>query len=70
MKRNFNGKLSCFAKNNNFIKKRPQQRYFPVKFAKFLKVPILKNICELLLLLLVKMQAKSWQLSLKKENFL
>ena len=31
----------------NFIKKRLQHRYFPVKFA---RAPILKNICELLLL--------------------
>ena len=30
----------------NFIKKRFQPRCFPVKFAKFLRTPILKNICE------------------------
>ena len=30
----------------NFIKKRHQRRCFPVKFAKFLRTPILKNICE------------------------
>ena len=34
----------------NFIKKRLQCRGFPVKIAKFLRTPILKNICELLLL--------------------
>ena len=34
----------------NFIKKRLQHRYFPVKFAKFLRTPILKSICERLLL--------------------
>ena len=34
----------------NFIKKRLQQRCFPVKFAKFLRTTILKNICEQLLL--------------------
>ena len=34
----------------NFIKKILQYRYFPVKFAKLFKTPILKNICELLLL--------------------
>ena len=39
-----------FIKAFNFIKKRLQHRCFPVKFAKFLKTPILKNICELLLL--------------------
>ena len=33
-----------------FIKKRLQLRCFPVKFAKFLRTPILKNICERLLL--------------------
>ena len=37
-------------KANNFIKKRLQNRCFPVKFAKFLRTPILKNICEWLLL--------------------
>ena len=30
----------------NFIKKRLQHRYFPVKFAIFLRTPILKNICK------------------------
>ena len=34
----------------NFIKKRLQHRSFPVKFAKFLRTPILKSICERLLL--------------------
>ena len=34
----------------NFIKKRLQHRYFPVKFAKLLRTPILKNICKRLLL--------------------
>ena len=31
------------------FKKRPQHRRFPVKFAKFLRAPILKKICERLL---------------------
>ena len=30
----------------NFLKKRLQHRSFPVKFAKFLKASILKNLCE------------------------
>ena len=30
----------------NFIKKRLQHRCFPVKFAKFSRTPILKNICK------------------------
>ena len=33
----------------NFIKKRPQHRCFPVNIAKFLILPILKNICKRLL---------------------
>ena len=35
----------------NFIKRRLQHRCFPVKFAKFIRAPILKNICKQLLLL-------------------
>ena len=38
----------------NFIKKRLQHRYFPVIIAKFLRIPILKNICERLLLFIQK----------------
>ena len=34
----------------NFIRKRLQHRCFPVNIAKFLRKPILKNICERLLL--------------------
>ena len=34
----------------NFIKKRLQHWYFPVKFAKFLPTSILKNTCQRLLL--------------------
>ena len=34
----------------NFIKKRLQHRFFSVKFAKLLRTPILKKICERLLL--------------------
>ena len=37
-------------KTCNFIKKLLQHRHFPVKFAKFLRTLILKNICERLLL--------------------
>ena len=33
----------------NFIKTRLQHRFFPVKFEKFLRIPILKNIYERLL---------------------
>ena len=35
----------------NFINKRLQHRVFSVNIAKFLRIPILKNICEPLLLI-------------------
>ena len=35
---------------SNFIKQRLQHRYCPVNIAKFLRTPILKNICKGLLL--------------------
>ena len=41
---------SLFSQDDNFIKKRLQHRCFPVKFAKFIGAPVLKDICELLLL--------------------
>ena len=41
---------NCLLKACNFIKKKLQHKCFPVKFAKFLIVSILKNICEGLLL--------------------
>ena len=37
----------------NFIKKRLQHRSFPLKFAKFLRTSISKNICERLFLILL-----------------
>ena len=37
-------------KTCNFIKKRLKHRYFPINIDKFLKLPILKNICERLFL--------------------
>ena len=40
--------------NSLYIKKRLQQRCFPAKFAKFLRTPILRNICERLLLFAAK----------------
>ena len=54
---NFTGKhlyWSLFLRDRqacNFIKERLRHMYFPVKFAKCLRAPILKNICERLLLL-------------------
>ena len=41
---------SLFLIKFNFIKKRLQHRCFPVNIAKILKTPILKSICERLLL--------------------
>ena len=38
------------AKACNFNKKKLQSKTFPVNIAKFLKTPILKNICKRLLL--------------------
>ena len=38
----------------NSIKKTLQHRCFPVIIAKFLRIPILKNICERLLLFIQK----------------
>ena len=35
----------------NFVKKRLQHRCFPVKFEKFLRTPILKNVWNMLFLL-------------------
>ena len=43
---------SVFIKACNFVTKILQHRCFRVKFAKFLRIPILKNICERLLLYL------------------
>ena len=37
----------------NFVKKSPQHWCFPVKFTNFFRAPILKNICERLLLQMV-----------------
>ena len=56
---NFTGKHLCwslfFTKLQVFrpatlLKKRLLHRCFPVKFEKFLRTPVLKNICERLLL--------------------
>ena len=59
----FNAAQAC-----NFIKKRLQHRYFPVKFAKFLRTPILKNICERLLLNLSRILRSSIKILQKHTN--
>ena len=41
--------ISQNSQEKETIKKRVQHRCFPVKFAKFLRTPTLKNICERLL---------------------
>ena len=47
---NFAGKYLCWSLLRNFIKKRLKRMCLPVKLAKYLRTPILKNICEWLLL--------------------
>ena len=47
----FNKVASLRLKACNFIEKRLQHRRFPVKSSKLLRTPILRNICERLLLL-------------------
>ena len=54
----------------NFIKKRFQHRCFPVIIEKFLRIPILKNICERLLLFIQKIcwniRIVSWKICFKR----
>ena len=59
---NFTGKHMCWSlfcnkvavlRSFNFIKKKFRPSWFQVKFAKLLRTPILKNICERLLLYLL-----------------
>ena len=50
---NFTGKYLCWSlvlKDTPTLLKRFQPRCFPLKLAKFLRIPILKNICERLIL--------------------
>ena len=49
---NFTGKHNQVAdlQSASFLQKRFQHKCFPVKFAKLLRTPILKNICKRLLL--------------------
>ena len=67
---NFTGKhmpwsLFLIKLQAHVIKKRLQRRCFAVKFAKFLRTPILKNFCERLLLFLKahsQVRDNFWQL--------
>ena len=72
----FTGKYLCWSlfaglQVCNFIKKRLQRWCFPVNTANFLRTPILKNICERLLLTLWKrIDTHSWRLNnSSKKNF-
>ena len=61
-------------KASNFIKMRPQHRWFPVQFPKYLTTPILKNICERLLLLMPMLiiwvyQYVHYDTNLNKQDF-
>ena len=50
----------------NFIKKRLQQRYFPLKFAKFLKAPFFTEHLQWLILdivILLNILPNMWQIS-------
>ena len=47
------------AQAYNVIKKRLQHRCFPVKFAKFLRTPMLKNICKRLVLIAYRKRYES-----------
>ena len=58
-----NGLEAC-----NFIKKRLQLRCFPLNFAKFLRTPILKNICEWVLLRFLKPTSCHQSLSIPPGN--
>ena len=58
-------KVFCLGlKTCNFIKKRLHHRFFPVKFTKVLRAPILKNICERLLLFLQEFEQNNPKCSL------
>ena len=54
----------------NFIKKRPNRRCSPVKFAKFLRTVVLKNICGWLLLShwILEIIIISWKMEVKKRS--
>ena len=54
----------------NFIKKRLQLRCFPMNIAKFLRTPVLKNICERLFERLLHQQIHNKQQEVKKEVFI
>ena len=56
------GQKACNKKET--IKKRNQHRCFLVNIAKFLRTPILKNICYLLLLILQVMYARDFRASI------
>ena len=58
----FNKAAGLKACNN--IKKKLKHSYTPVKFAKFLRTSILRNICERLLLAILNL----WIISMSKQS--
>ena len=54
--------------STSFIKRRLQDRCFPVNTAKSLKTPILKNICKSLLLKSERIKNETWQSRCSQEN--
>ena len=53
----------------NFIKKRLQQRCFPVNITKFLRTPILKNVCEQLVLFIILTTVLFLPVNVRKKIF-
>ena len=67
----FTGKHLCWSlylQVCNFIKKRLQHRCFTVNMPKFLKTPILKNICERVLLRIKDSFGKAFSQTSLKPN--
>ena len=66
---NSTGKYLCWSpvhevgnlQSASFFKKRLQQKCFPVKFAKLLRITILRNICKWLLLEVFYKKVRSWK---------
>ena len=70
---NFTGKHLCWSYLFKMLillltKKRNQHKYFSVKFAKFLRTSISKNICERLLLKLVNPSGLTTKISLTENK--
>ena len=66
----FTGKHLCWNLffNNSFIKKRLQHRSFLANIEKFLRTPILKNICERLLPRVFLERFRTWTNNIRIEE--